>query len=78
MLKTMAFLRGFSRYMSTSLREESRRVMLDRIIRVDHAGEFAAIRIYEGQLSVLGKTAVGPLLQVSLIKQFCSRIKCYM
>ncbi|HVJ43068.1 MAG TPA: demethoxyubiquinone hydroxylase family protein [Dongiaceae bacterium] len=27
--------------------------LIDRIIRVDHAGEFGARRIYEGQLSVL-------------------------
>lgn len=34
-----------------------------RIIRVDHAGEFGADRIYAGQLSVLEKTDVGPLIQ---------------
>lgn len=27
---------------------------LDRIIRVDHAGEYGAVRIYEGQLAVFG------------------------
>jgi ubiquinone biosynthesis monooxygenase Coq7 len=27
------------------------------MIRVDHAGEYGAVRIYEGQLAVLGKTA---------------------
>ena len=27
---------------------------LDRALRVDHAGEFGAVRIYEGQLAVLG------------------------
>ncbi len=27
--------------------------MIDRIIRVDHAGEYGAVRIYEGQLAVL-------------------------
>lgn len=36
--------------------------ILDRIIRVDHAGEFGANRIYEGQLAVLGKTDVGPVI----------------
>ncbi|MFO1188475.1 MAG: demethoxyubiquinone hydroxylase family protein, partial [Alphaproteobacteria bacterium] len=25
-----------------------------RMIRVDHAGEYGAVRIYEGQLAVLG------------------------
>ncbi len=28
--------------------------MIDRIIRVDHAGEYGATRIYAGQLAVLG------------------------
>ena len=28
--------------------------LLDRIVRVDHAGEYGAVRIYEGQLAVLG------------------------
>lgn len=27
----------------------------DRFLRVDHAGEFAADRIYAGQMAVLGK-----------------------
>ncbi|WP_169567070.1 demethoxyubiquinone hydroxylase family protein [Sneathiella limimaris] len=30
--------------------------LLDRIIRVDHAGEFGAVRIYEGQYAVLKNT----------------------
>ncbi|XP_033630767.1 5-demethoxyubiquinone hydroxylase, mitochondrial-like [Asterias rubens] len=37
--------------------------LLDRIIRVDHAGELGADRIYAGQMAVLGKTAVGPVIQ---------------
>nr|KAG5687385.1 hypothetical protein BaRGS_019889 [Batillaria attramentaria] len=40
--------------------------MLDRIIRVDHAGEFGAHKIYEGQLAILGKTPVAPLLKEML------------
>ncbi len=36
---------------------------LDRIIRVDHAGEFGARRIYEGQLAILRNRANGPLIQ---------------
>merc|ERR1711884_231180 len=35
--------------------------MLDRFIRVDHAGEFGADRIYAGQLAVLGPKGIGPL-----------------
>lgn len=33
--------------------------MLERIVRVDHAGEYGAVRIYKGQLSVLGNSPVG-------------------
>ena len=34
-----------------------------QILRVDHAGEFGADRIYAGQMFVLGKTDVGDLIQ---------------
>ena len=34
-----------------------------KILRVDHAGEFGADRIYAGQMFVLGKTDVGDLIQ---------------
>ncbi|CAH3956231.1 5-demethoxyubiquinone hydroxylase, mitochondrial [Pieris brassicae] len=36
---------------------------LDEIIRVDHAGELGADRIYAGQMAVLGKSKEGPLIQ---------------
>lgn len=36
---------------------------LDRIIRVDHAGELGADRIYAGQMAVLGNTKSGPTIQ---------------
>jgi hypothetical protein len=36
------------------------REVLERTIRVDHAGEYGAKRIYEGQLAVLGRTKYGP------------------
>jgi ubiquinone biosynthesis monooxygenase Coq7 len=36
---------------------------LERTIRVDHAGEYGAKRIYEGQLAVLGRTKYGPLIE---------------
>ncbi len=32
---------------------ETKKEQLDRIIRVDHAGEYGARRIYEGQMSIL-------------------------
>ncbi|XP_012346114.1 5-demethoxyubiquinone hydroxylase, mitochondrial isoform X2 [Apis florea] len=37
--------------------------LLDSIIRVDHAGELGADRIYAGQMAVLGRTSVGPTIQ---------------
>jgi ubiquinone biosynthesis monooxygenase Coq7 len=32
--------------------------LIDRIIRVDHAGEYGAVRIYQGQLAVLGSKPI--------------------
>lgn len=37
--------------------------VLDRMIRVDHAGEYGAARIYAGQLAVLGRGPKAGLLQ---------------
>ncbi len=37
--------------------------MKRRMIRVDHAGEYGALRIYQGQLAVLGRTPVGEVIQ---------------
>jgi len=39
-----------------------RRALLARMLRVDHAGEYGAVRIYQGQLAVLGRSADAPLL----------------
>ncbi|XP_045497515.1 5-demethoxyubiquinone hydroxylase, mitochondrial [Colias croceus] len=36
---------------------------LNEIIRVDHAGELGADRIYAGQMAVLGTSKEGPLIQ---------------
>ncbi|XP_014259357.1 5-demethoxyubiquinone hydroxylase, mitochondrial [Cimex lectularius] len=36
---------------------------VDSIIRVDHAGEFGADRIYAGQMAVLGNTTAGPMIK---------------
>lgn len=47
-------------YVSTWSR---RRGMYDRIIRVDHAGEFGADRIYAGQMAVLGNTDAGRVVR---------------
>ena len=37
--------------------------MKRRMIRVDHAGEYGALRIYQGQLAVLGRTPVGKVIE---------------
>lgn len=36
--------------------EPTHEQLIERIIRVDQAGEYGAVRIYEGQLSVLGQS----------------------
>ena len=36
---------------------------IDGMLRVDHAGEYGAKRIYEGQIAVLGKGPNGPILK---------------
>ncbi len=36
---------------------------IKRMIRVNHAGEYGAQRIYAGQLAVLGKSAAAPMLR---------------
>jgi ubiquinone biosynthesis monooxygenase Coq7 len=43
--------------------EPSRDEQVARILRVDHAGEYGAVRIYEGQLAVLGRTAAGDVIR---------------
>ena len=39
------------------------RTRLERIVRVDHAGEYGAQRIYQGQLAVLGAGDKGDILR---------------
>jgi ubiquinone biosynthesis monooxygenase Coq7 len=36
---------------------------VERMIRVDHAGEFGAVQIYRGQLAILGHTAAGETIR---------------
>jgi 3-demethoxyubiquinol 3-hydroxylase len=37
--------------------------LVQRMIRVDHAGEYGAARIYRGQLAVLGRSPAAPLIR---------------
>ena len=41
----------------------SERKKVERLIRVDHAGEYGAARIYEGQLAIMGRGDKGDLLR---------------
>jgi ubiquinone biosynthesis monooxygenase Coq7 len=41
----------------------SHQEIIRRMIRVNHAGEYGAQRIYAGQLAVLGKSKAGPLIR---------------
>ena len=43
--------------------DPSRAELLARMIRVDHAGEYGAKRIYDGQLAVLGRSAAAPVIR---------------
>ena len=45
------------------------RALLDRMIRVDQAGEYGAKRIYEGQLAVLGQSDAAPELRKMLTQE---------
>ncbi|MEQ8696921.1 MAG: demethoxyubiquinone hydroxylase family protein [Bauldia litoralis] len=43
--------------------DPDRAELVERMIRVNQAGEFGAARIYAGQLAVLGKSEDGPVLR---------------
>ena len=43
--------------------KETSKNKIDSILRVDHAGETAAAKIYDGQLAVLKNTPIGPTIQ---------------
>ena len=44
-------------------RNELSRPEQARMLRVDHAGEYGAVRIYQGQLAALGRTSERPKLE---------------
>ena len=47
-----------------SNKNTTNRVILEEIIRVDHAGEYGATRIYDGQIAVFGKNSkIGKTIQ---------------
>jgi ubiquinone biosynthesis monooxygenase Coq7 len=42
--------------------DSDRRRMVERILRVDQAGELGAVRIYQGQMAILGKAKAGAVI----------------
>ena len=47
-----------------TVRKETDRDILEEIIRVDHAGEYGATKIYDGQIAIFGKdTKIGKTIQ---------------
>ncbi|XP_034938431.1 5-demethoxyubiquinone hydroxylase, mitochondrial isoform X2 [Chelonus insularis] len=58
--------RGGVRFISSAsaaVGDTQAKKLLDSIIRVNHAGELGADRIYAGQMAVLGKSSVGPTIE---------------
>ena len=43
--------------------------LVERIVRVNHAGEYGAVRIYEGQMAVLSMTKAGPVIERMLVQE---------
>ena len=43
--------------------DPTREQLVERMVRVDHAGEYGAVRIYSGQLAVLGRASTGPVIR---------------
>jgi ubiquinone biosynthesis monooxygenase Coq7 len=52
-----------ARLYSTQFQQKKLQAIRDRMIRVDHAGEYGANRIYAGQMAILGNTKSGPLIK---------------
>jgi len=49
--------------------DPSRAELIERFIRVDQAGEYGAVRIYQGQLSVLGNSDSAPVISHMLAQE---------
>ena len=43
--------------------DPTQKQLVERMVRVDHAGEYGAVRIYQGQLAVLGHSSTGPVIR---------------
>ena len=50
--------------LNRTFKNKTNREILEQIIRVDHAGEYGATRIYDGQIAVFGKNSkIGKTIQ---------------
>ena len=51
-------------YKKKQIKKSTNRNILEEIIRVDHAGEYGATRIYDGQIAIFGKDSkIGKTIQ---------------
>ena len=57
-------VKSLVRFSHSRVRERRTKELLDKIFRVDHAGENGAVRIYAGQLAVLKRSSSAPCIQV--------------
>lgn len=55
--------RGLAVATKQQQQQEKRKALLDRLIRVDHAGEFGADRIYAGQMAILANSRTGKTIE---------------
>lgn len=55
--------RSTSKQIPRLLGDPNKNQAVERMLRVDHAGEYGAVRIYEGQLAVFGKSKNAPIIQ---------------
>jgi ubiquinone biosynthesis monooxygenase Coq7 len=55
--------RSTSKHVPRLLGDPNKDQAVERMLRVDHAGEYGAVRIYEGQLAVLSKSKNAPIIQ---------------
>ena len=56
-LDTMALKKKKASKKKSSSNRTTHREVLEEIIRVDHAGEYGATKIYDGQIAVFGKNS---------------------
>ena len=56
-LDTMASKKKKTYKKKSSSNRTTQREILEEIIRVDHAGEYGATKIYDGQIAIFGKSS---------------------